>query len=66
MSGRVCEKIEFVPWFIQRVNNLAKTEEACYVGITLIFVFHNHTEFLYTSRFFSEFINRVKETKKLS
>lgn len=66
MSGRICEKTEFAPWFIQRVNNLAKTEKACYVGITLIFIFHNHIEFLYTFRFFFEFINRVKETKKLS
>lgn len=57
MSGRICEKTEFAPWFIQRVNNLAKTEKACYVGITLIFIFHNHIEFLYTFRFFFEFMN---------
>ena len=64
MPGRAYEKIEFASWFVQSVNNLAKTENACNVGITLIFIFYNHIEFLYTFRSCFELINRVKEAKK--
>lgn len=64
-SGRACEKIEFAPWIVQTANNLARTEKMCHIGIILIFLFYNHTEFLILSdAFFFELVNRIKEGKK--